>query len=178
VLLAEKNSEGVADLVALKTIRTKSADHETAPKQEANIATGLRHENIVKTYGHGGRPLQPAAAGVPAGVRQAVLRGRAGGTRFQKSARPGGRFGDARTTLRVAPEATTEQKLYMMVMDYIEGTDVRTFQNDHFKRELLSRCPRGLHREPHGPLRWLRAPLDHPPRHLAREPAASTRRAW
>src|SRR6267378_140596 len=51
VLLAEKNSEGVADLVALKTIRTKSADHEMRLKQEANIATGLRHENIVKTYG-------------------------------------------------------------------------------------------------------------------------------
>ncbi|RPH41407.1 MAG: hypothetical protein EHM91_10185, partial [Planctomycetota bacterium] len=45
VLLAEKNSEGVADLVALKTIRTKSADHELRLKQEANIDTGLRHEN-------------------------------------------------------------------------------------------------------------------------------------
>ena len=51
VLLAEKDCEGVADLVALKTIRTKSADHEKRLKEEANLATGLRHENIVKTYG-------------------------------------------------------------------------------------------------------------------------------
>ena len=51
VFLAEKDSEGVVDLVALKTIRTKSADQEKRLREEANIATGLRHENIVKTYG-------------------------------------------------------------------------------------------------------------------------------
>src|SRR4030095_15419096 len=37
--------------------------------------------------------------------------------------------------------ATSEQKLYLMVMDYIEGTDVRTFQNDHYKRDLLLPAP-------------------------------------
>src|SRR6185295_15936337 len=37
--------------------------------------------------------------------------------------------------------STTEQKLLLMVMDYIEGTDVRTFQNDHFKRDLLLPAP-------------------------------------
>jgi len=140
VLLAEKNSEGVADLGALKTIRTKSADHEMRLKQEANIATGLRHENIVKTYGMEAIPygqLPPEFLQEFDKLSFEDARRHA----FQKSAVPGGRFGDARTRLRVAPQAANEQKLYMMVMDYIEGTDVRTFQNDHFKRDLLLPVP-------------------------------------
>jgi serine/threonine-protein kinase len=136
VLLAEKNSEGVADLVALKTIRTKSADHEMRLKTEANIATGLRHENIVKTYGMEAIPygqLPPEFLQEFDKLSFEDARRHA----FQKASVPGGRFGDARTRLRIAPQATTEQKLYMMVMDYIEGTDVRTFANDHLKRDLL-----------------------------------------
>jgi serine/threonine protein kinase len=140
VLLAEKNSEGVADLVALKTIRTKSADHEMRLKQEANIATGLRHENIVKTYGleaipYGQLPaefLQEFDKLSFEDARRSAVLGRAV---------PGGRFGDEKTRMRIVPQSTTEQKLYLMVMDYIEGTDVRTFQNEHFKRDLLLPVP-------------------------------------
>jgi len=135
VLLAEKNSEGVADLVALKTIRTKSADHEMRLKQEANIATGLRHENIVKTYGleaipYGQLPPEFLQEFDKLSFEDAKRHA------IQKGVVPG-RFGDARTRMRIVPQATSEQKLYLMVMDYIEGTDVRTFQNDHFKRDLL-----------------------------------------
>ena len=136
VLLAEKNSEGVADLVALKTIRTKSTDHEMRLKQEANIATGLRHENIVKTYGLEAIPygqLPPEFLQEFDTLSYEEARRHA----IQKGAVPGGKFGDARTRLRIVPQSTTEQKLLLMVMDYIEGTDVRTFQNDHFKRDLL-----------------------------------------
>jgi serine/threonine protein kinase len=142
VLLAEKNSEGVADLVALKTIRTKSADHEMRLKQEANIATGLRHENIVKTYGleaipYGQLPPEFLQEFDKLSFEDAKRHS------IQKNAAPGGRFVDARTRLRIVPQSTTEQKLYLMVMDYIEGTDVRTFQNDHFKRDLLIPVPLG-----------------------------------
>src|SRR5207244_1246040 len=109
VLLAEKNSEGVADLVALKTIRTKSTDHEMRLKQEANIATGLRHENIVKTYGleaipYGQLPpefLQEFDKLSFEDARRHAL---------QKTSVTGGRFGDARTRLRIDPQSTTEQK--------------------------------------------------------------------
>jgi len=140
VLLAEKNSEGVADLVALKTIRTKSTDHEARLKQEANIATGLRHENIVKTYGLEAIPygqLPPEflqefdKLSFEDAKRHTAMRGQV----------PGGRFADVRTKLRLAPQATNEQKLMLMVMDYIEGTDVRTFQNEHYKRDLLMPVP-------------------------------------
>jgi serine/threonine-protein kinase len=140
VLLAEKNSEGVADLVALKTIRTKSADHELRLKQEANIATGLRHENIVKTYGLEAIPYSQ----LPADFLQEFDKLSFEDARrqsVQKGPVPGGRFGDARTRLRIVSQPTTEQQLYLMVMDYIEGTDVRTFQNDHHKRDLLLPVP-------------------------------------
>lgn len=140
VFLAEKNSEGVVDLVALKTIRTKSADHEMRLKQEANIATGLRHENIVKTYGLEAIPYSQ----LPAEFLQEFDKLSFEDARrhaLHKSGVPGGRFGDARTRLRIAPPAGSEEKLYLMVMDYIEGTDVRTFQNDHTKRDLLLPVP-------------------------------------
>jgi serine/threonine protein kinase len=139
VLLAEKNSEGVADLVALKTIRTKSSDHESRLKQEANIATGLRHENIVKTYGLEAIPysqLPPEflqefdKLSYEEAKRHAIQRRSSSGDRI-----------DARTKLRISPLATNEQKILLMVMDYIEGTDVRTFQNEHYKRDLLLPVP-------------------------------------
>jgi len=140
VLLAEKNSEGVVDLVALKTIRTKSADHEMRLKQEANIATGLRHENIVKTYGLEAIPYGQLP---PEFLQEFDRLSFEDAKRHAIGARqlPGGKFGDARTRLRIAPGPTTEQKLYLMVMDYIEGTDVRTFQNEHHKRDLLIPVP-------------------------------------
>lgn len=140
VLLAEKNSEGVADLVALKTIRTKSADHEKRLKQEANIATGLRHENIVKTYGLEAVPYPQ----LPPEFLQEFDR-----LSFEDARRhairaaqvPGARFGEGRTKFRIVPGSGSDQKMYLMVMDYIEGTDVRTFQNDHYKRDLLLPVP-------------------------------------
>jgi len=139
VLLAEKNSEGVADLVALKTIRTKSSDHEARLKQEANIATGLRHENIVKTYGLEAIPYSQLPPdflqefdklSYEEAKRHAIGRRSSGADRL-----------DARTKLRISPQASNEQKLLLMVMDYIEGTDVRTFQNEHYKRDLLLPVP-------------------------------------
>ncbi|HLY08054.1 MAG TPA: serine/threonine-protein kinase [Planctomycetota bacterium] len=140
VLLAEKNSEGVADLVALKTIRTKSTDHETRLKQEANIATGLRHENIVKTYGLEAIPYSQ----LPADFLQEFDKlsyEEAKRHAIPRHSGPGGRLVDARTRLRLSPQAASEQKILLMVMDYIEGTDVRTFQNEHYKRDLLLPVP-------------------------------------
>lgn len=139
VLLAEKNSEGVADLVALKTIRTKSTDHETRLKQEANIATGLRHENIVKTYGleaipYGQLPPEFLQEFDKLSYEEAKRHA------IQRSSAPGDRF-DPKTKFRVSPTATSEQKILLMVMDYIEGTDLRTFQNEHFKKDLLLPVP-------------------------------------
>ncbi|HLF93634.1 MAG TPA: serine/threonine-protein kinase, partial [Planctomycetota bacterium] len=142
VLLAEKNSEGVADLVALKTIRAKSAQHEQRLKGEANIATGLRHENIVKTYGLEAIPYSQ--------LPQEFLREfdtlsfeNARRLQVRNRAVEGDRFAEARTRLRVGTPSGTEEKLYLMVMDYIEGTDLRTFLSEHLKRDLLIPAPLG-----------------------------------
>ena len=138
VLLAEKNSEGVADLVALKTIRTKSTDHEKRLKQEANIATGLRHENIVKTYGLEAIPYSQ----LPPDFLQEFDKlsyEEAKRHSIQRTSTPGEVH--LRTRFRVTPQATDEKKILLMVMDYIEGTDVRTFQNEHYKRDLLVPAP-------------------------------------
>lgn len=140
VLLAEKNSEGVADLVALKSIRTKSADHEARLKQEANTATGLRHENIVKTYG---------LEAIPYSQLPAEFLKEFDSLSFENARRvaprtvvPGQKLADARTRLRVA-SGPSNQRLLLMVMDYIEGTDLRVFQNDHVRRDLLLPVPLG-----------------------------------
>ena len=140
VLLSEKNSEGVADLVALKTIRTRSAGHEARLKEEANIATGLRHENIVKTYGLEAIPYGQLP---PEFLREFDTLSSENARRVQvrNRALPGGGPADPRTRIHVAPQAG--EKLYLMVMDYIEGTDLRTFQSDHLKRDLLIPAPLG-----------------------------------
>lgn len=142
VLLAEKNSEGVADLVALKTIRAKSSQHEQRLKEEANIATGLRHENIVKTYGLEAIPYSQ--------LPQEFLREfdtlsfeNARRLQVRNRAVEGDRFAEARTRLRVGTASGKEEKLYFMVMDYIEGTDLRTFLSDHLKRDVLIPAPLG-----------------------------------
>jgi serine/threonine protein kinase len=139
VLLAEKHSEGVSDLVALKTIRTKSAGHEARLKEEANIATGLRHENIVKTYGLESVPY----AGLPAEFLKEFDQ-----LSYEAARRSSLRKPVASPERRAAsgseirpPGAGGEQRLLLMVMDYIEGTDLRTFQNDHYKRDLLIPVP-------------------------------------
>ncbi|HEX7901385.1 MAG TPA: serine/threonine-protein kinase [Planctomycetota bacterium] len=136
VLLAEKNSEGVADLVALKTIRAKSADHEARLKQEANTATGLRHENIVKTYG---------LESIPYSQLPGEFLKEFDSLSFENARRAAPRalpVGDPLTRLRVHPPGGPDaRKLLLMVMDYIEGTDVRVFQNDHVKRDLLLPVP-------------------------------------
>jgi len=136
VLLAEKNSEGVSDLVALKSIRARSADHEARLKREANIATGLRHENIVKTYG---------LEAIPYGQLPPEFLREFDSLSFDNARRAAPRsptrFPDPSTRFRVGHGGGDERKLLLMVMDYIEGTDVRDFHNDHIKRDLLLPVP-------------------------------------
>ena len=140
VFQGEKNSEGVSDLVALKTIRAKSAEHEQRLKQEANIATGLRHENIVKTYGLEAIPYGQLP---PEFLREFDTLSFDTARREQAPARTPhrDRRADPRTRLRAATDAADERKIYLMVMDYIEGTDIRTFHVEHLKRDLLLPVP-------------------------------------
>jgi serine/threonine-protein kinase len=139
VFLAEKDSEGVTDLVALKTIRARSAGHEARLKREANIATGLRHENIVKTYG---------LEAIPYGDLPPEFLREFDGLSFENARRvqvrrPALPARGPGLRLRAGPRGGSEGRLYLMVMDYIEGTDLRTFQSDHLRRDVLIPVPLG-----------------------------------
>ena len=72
VYLAEKACGDVADLVALKTIRTASVEHTDILMREAHLATQLRHENIVKTYGLELLPLSALPPGIAASFKEAI----------------------------------------------------------------------------------------------------------
>jgi serine/threonine protein kinase len=78
VFLAEKHAEGVTDYVVLKTLKTFSPEYIAMLKKEANIATGLRHENIVKTYG---------LEAVPYGDLPATFTGAVQGVSFEQAHR-------------------------------------------------------------------------------------------
>ena len=144
VFLAEKDAEGVVDHVVLKTIKTLSKKHEEKLKREANISTQLRHENIVKTYGLEAIPY----AKLPDSFRKEV-----DGLRPEQARRrhlePLSRRGDMlaqlrrrRMTAMRRPQAVQDdRKLLLMVMDYVEGTDLRTLHKEHLRKKRLLPCP-------------------------------------
>jgi len=139
VFLAEKHAEGVTDYVVLKTLKTFSPEYIAMLKKEANIATGLRHENIVKTYG---------LEAVPYGDLPATFTGAVQGVSFEQAHRNlhvrrlagirRGAFNPNRIVIRrpTAPPKD-DRKLFMLVMDYVEGTDLGDLHHEHISRGLL-----------------------------------------
>jgi serine/threonine protein kinase len=143
VFLAEKHAEGVTDYVVLKTLKTFSPEYIAMLKKEANIATGLRHENIVKTYG---------LEAVPYGDLPAAFTGAVQGVSFEQAHRNlhvrrlagirRGAFSPNRIVIRrpMAPPKD-DRKLFMLVMDYVEGTDLGDLHHEHISRGLLIPVP-------------------------------------
>jgi serine/threonine protein kinase len=163
VFLAEKDSEGVIDYVVLKTIRSLSKDQEDRLKREANIAASLRHENIVKTYGlesiaYAELPdsirhvldnlsFENASANkvrIPSfAQRRAILEGRPiGQTGMEEQ-----RIVPVRPPVKrlhftpVMPTKRDPRRLFLLAMDYIEGTDLRALHRDHIEKYTLLPCP-------------------------------------
>lgn len=165
VYLAEKSCAGVNDLVALKTIRTNSREHAEMLAREANLATQLRHEHIVKTYG---LELLPLSA-LPPGVRSGFERqdpdsepselGDSGVQRAQSANVPYRRRKLRRRRRKVSERERTQLQaegtrvdmgrvdtadvplaadmLLLIAMDYIEGTDALRLHHDHLKAGYL-----------------------------------------
>lgn len=166
VFLAEKDCDGVMDYVVLKTIRSLSAEQIDRLKQEANIATSLRHENIVKTYG-----LESISySDLPENIRQAIdnyqfEQGVAGGRkklsvpsfaqrRAILSGKPVGATGmehhiapvrppvkRLNPVINVVQKQKDPRRLYLLAMDYVEGTDLRTLHHEHLEKFTLIPCP-------------------------------------
>lgn len=139
VFLAEKHTEGVNDYVVLKTVKTLSTEHEDRLKKEANIATMLRHENIVKTYGLESLPtsLLPHSFlkeidSLTTGLEHRHY------DHFSPLTRVLAKKQNVLTASKLHPTHKPDsRKLYFIAMDYIEGPDLSTLHNNHLKKDLL-----------------------------------------
>ena len=150
VYLVEKNCGGVLDYVVFKSFKTLDEEQEARLRNEANIATFLRHENIVKTYGLEycklsdmpeqfrknlnvrNLPKQTSDLQLPTFHLRRIADPRKGG----KSRTPG--FAPARMP---NPKATktidTSPRVLFMAMDYVDGVDLSMLSRHHFKLHLL-----------------------------------------
>lgn len=118
VFLAEKDTGGVIDHVVCKCLRTINPEEEEKLKQEASIATMLRHENVVKTYGMEMVPIQL----LPQGMQDSIQRNAQGGILDKM-------------------KKESEKKLPLLIMDYIKGIDFHSLLVQHLKKNLLFPIP-------------------------------------
>jgi len=142
VYLVEKRCEGVSDLVVIKTIRAMSDKQISMLKSEANIAAGLRHENIVRTFGLESIPFDS----LPSAFQDELSSYRPS----EKSGGSGSRLLSALRTGRLRTQTPfTEyplllseldpagKRLYLIVMEYIEGWNLIQILRKHVRHRLL-----------------------------------------
>jgi serine/threonine protein kinase len=145
VFLAEKDNEGVKDYIVLKSIKTLSEEHENRLRKEANIATSLRHENIVKTYGLESIPFHSLPESFVKELQGLSFnRSKIHLNQYSPIARVmGTAFYNKKIMIEHAKfdAANSGKKLFLIAMDYIHGTDLRILHWRHRKRSLLIPCP-------------------------------------
>ncbi len=143
VYLAEKHSEDVRDLVVLKTIRTMQNHQIERLKHEANIAATLRHENIVRTFGLESIPFDSLPVEFKDDLSVFIH-----GESFDKT-----RGSEYMTNIRMGLTQAVEdsdnrkllerksdsggKRLFLIVMEYIDGWDLRKIHSKHIKAGLL-----------------------------------------
>lgn len=142
VFLAQRECEGVADLLVLKTIKTLTSEKLDALRNEARLAATLRHENIVRTYGLESIPLSRLPKAFINEITNMKPKSSETNRELGKEAlekiKDGYTYKGKQT---IKPAEKSEEKLYLMVMDYIEGNDLREFMMKHFKRGILFPLP-------------------------------------
>ena len=146
VYLAERDSEGVRDNVVLKILRSRSEADTERLKREANIATGLRHENIIKTYGMEAVPfasLPQEFTGeldflsyVKQRQRTQALRRRVQIHKRLRKQLQGRPHRENRFPISMESGAD-DKKLHIIVMDFVDGTDLSLLHYAHVKNKLL-----------------------------------------
>jgi serine/threonine protein kinase len=154
VYLVEKNCGGVLDYVVFKSLKTMDDEQEARLRNEANIATFLRHENIVKTYGLESVKLedmpeeyqrtfnlqtlrrQTSDLNLPTFNLRRIADPRKGGDRRTPGFAPA-RMPNPKATRTVS---NTPRVLFMS-MDYVDGIDLAMFMRHHFKLHLLLPIP-------------------------------------
>ncbi|MBW1764610.1 MAG: serine/threonine protein kinase [Deltaproteobacteria bacterium] len=143
VYLAEKHSEDVSDLVVLKTILTTRDQQLDSLKREANIAATLRHENIVRTFGLESIPFDSLPTEFKDNLSVFIHK-----ESFEKT-RGSEHTTNIRMGLTCAEEDSDNRKLlgrgkdnagkrlFLIVMEYIDGWDLRKIHSKHIKAGLL-----------------------------------------
>ncbi len=143
VYLAEKHCEGVSDFVVLKTIRYLTEHQVERLKREANIAAALRHENIVRTYGLEAIPFNC----LPDEFQKEII------TLKKEDKKRDDRAQQFLSHVRMGfPRVGTEtsdhpileseiryqgKRLFLAVMEFIEGWDLRKIHRKHTRTGLL-----------------------------------------
>jgi serine/threonine protein kinase len=149
VYLVEKNCGGVLDYVVFKALKTLDEEQEARLRNEANIATFLRHENIVKTYGLETVKLSE----MPEEFRKSYfvkslpkstsdLQLATFSMRRIDDPRKGGRrtpgFAPARMPNPKATRTVDDSpRVMFMSMDYVDGVDMAMLMRHHFKLHLM-----------------------------------------
>ncbi len=151
VYLAERCCLDVKDLVVLKTIRNVTRELEERLRREATVATGLRHDNVVRTLGLEAIPYASLPDDLvaeldrePSEDRKAAPRRRRRNQRLRQAVAAVKRrrvvsAGSARPPKRGAK--ADDRKLLLLVMDYVEGIDVKNLLKDHLDAGHLIPVP-------------------------------------
>jgi serine/threonine protein kinase len=133
----------VSDLVVIKTIRSMNEKQLNMLKGEANIAAALRHENIVRTYGLEAIPFDRLPGEFQDELYSYREPGGTGGSRG-KELLSSLRMGQFRTLVDFTehPMLIDEsddggKRLYLIVMEYIEGWDLREIHSKHVRAGSL-----------------------------------------
>jgi serine/threonine protein kinase len=143
VFLAEKECEGVRDLVVLKTIRELNDSQLTRLKREANIAAALRHENIVRTFGLEAIPfdrLPPEFQQELRDFKRKQGKQSTVGDKLLSNMRlglPPTVTDPAGHKLVIPRDEYSGRKIYLMVMEYVEGWDLRVLHKKHVRTGLF-----------------------------------------
>lgn len=154
VYLVEKDCGGVLDYVVFKSFKTLEDEQEARLRNEANIATFLRHENIVKTYGLESckladmpeefrrnlnvnkMPHPTSDLQLPTFALRRIADPRKGARRRTPGFAPA-RMPNPKATHRV----DTSPRVLFMAMDYVDGVDLSMLMRHHFKLHLLLPIP-------------------------------------
>lgn len=154
VYLVEKNCGGVLDHVVFKSFKTLDEEQEARLRNEANIATFLRHENIVKTYGLEScklnempeqfrdgldiknLPKSTSDLHLPTFALRRMDDPRKGSNRRTPGFTPA-RMPNPKSTRTV----DDSPRVIFMGMDFVDGVDLSMLMRHHFKLHLLLPIP-------------------------------------
>ncbi len=140
VYLAARYSGGVTDYVVLKTLKKLESSEEEALLREANLAATLRHENIVKTYGLESIPLSALSPNFRQSLDE-LSYSSVQKEKKKKVRRLQFRRDQPEDIQLIESGEAEEKQLLLLVVDYVDGMDLRELHQEHLNLSLLLPVP-------------------------------------